>query len=223
MKTRTPWNKIGEEIIGQKYGRLTIIAMAGRAKSGGTLVQCRCDCGGEKTVLVARIRIGNVKSCGCLSRESRAERSLKHGHNRNRKPTREYIKWQGMHGRCRNPGLHNYHHYGGRGIKVCERWSDFRNFLADMGPCPDGYELDRIDPDKNYEPGNVRWATKEIQEGNKRRTHWVEINGIRKPLDTWRKELAPQLSMTTTWRRFKQGWPIEKLFVGTNGKNKTAR
>ena len=74
-----------------------------------------------------------------------------------------------MKTRCNNPKHRRYSDYGGRGIKVCERWMDFNNFLADMGERPEGLTLDRIDPNGNYEPGNCRWATDSVQQTNKRK------------------------------------------------------
>lgn len=94
------------------------------------------------------------------------ERASSYKHGWADTPT--YWSWSGMLSRCRDPRNASYKHYGVRGITVCERWHDFENFLADMGPRPDGKTLDRINGDGNYEPGNCRWAAKAEQDANRR-------------------------------------------------------
>jgi hypothetical protein len=91
--------------------------------------------------------------------------------------TKTYSSWQAMRTRCQCKKHRHYKNYGGRGSKICERWQSFDNFLADMGARPEGCSLDRIDPDKNYEPGNCRWATKKEQMRNMRATRRVTIEG----------------------------------------------
>jgi len=95
---------------------------------------------------------------------------LKHGHTRGRRPTPTYSTWQGMWRRCSNTSASNYARYGGRGIRVCERWRDYRNFLADMGEKPPGLTIDRVDNGGNYEPGNCQCATPSEQRQNQRAT-----------------------------------------------------
>lgn len=91
-----------------------------------------------------------------------------HGHARQKSPT--YQTWMSMRRRCSDPTNKSWKYYGARGVRVCDRWAEFANFLADMGERPDGKTLDRIDPDGDYEPSNCRWATPLEQRHNQRRT-----------------------------------------------------
>jgi hypothetical protein len=158
---------------GERIGRLTVIEIA-KLTEQGRWYRCRCDCGNEITVRGASLARENTRSCGCLKREQTAamgRNSAIHGHTVNKKPTPTFNSWSSMRDRCRRRKAAAYPNYGGRGIKVCDRWADsFENFLADMGERPAGTSLDRIDPLGNYEPGNCRWATAQEQSRNRRKT-----------------------------------------------------
>lgn len=129
--------------------------------------------------------------------------------------TREYRAWTDMKTRCNNPRATRYADYGGRGIKVCDRWSaSFTAFLEDMGPCPEGLTLDRW-PDTNghYEPGNCRWATRQQQANNKRSNVLVDVGGVTKTLCEWCRERGANYAVV--FSRHQQGIQGEDLFKTT--------
>lgn len=162
-----------KDLTGQGFGRLTAAWPAGM-KGIAVSWLCFCECGQFKAIRGASLIRGNTRSCGCLNRETIAEigrqtATIRHGHARGHRYTPEYRTWMSMLNRCH--GLNPLENYGGRGIKVCERWHLFENFLADMGPRPAGMSIDRF-PDNNgdYELRNCRWATRSQQSSNRRPT-----------------------------------------------------
>lgn len=163
-----------KDMAGQRFERLVCITPLG-STSTGMVWECLCDCGNIKNVVRGNLLSGAVRSCGCLREEKNKgnKYGIKNGKNiavDGKRVNRigAYSSWEAMTSRCNNPNHISYKDYGGRGITICERWSEFDNFLWDMGERPIGKTLDRIDVNGNYEPSNCRWATPLEQNQNKR-------------------------------------------------------
>jgi len=163
---------------------------------------CTCDCGGVIVTLASSLNRGKTASCGCLRRETAratGKGETRHGHTSGR-PSLTWKSWKSMRDRCLLTTATGYERYGGRGIVICEAWSTFENFLADMGERPAGMTLDRIDTNGNYEPSNCRWANKKTQGRNTRtvkleahepaQIRWLAESGYR------RKEIAGMFGVT---------------------------
>jgi hypothetical protein len=153
-----------KDITGQRFGRLVVLQPTKSTKRRDIRWLCQCDCGRKHLTYGHLLRSGKTKSCGC----SRGG-TPRHGHARKGLFHPLYSRWAGMRDRCRNPNHKQFKDYGGRGIKVCERWHDFANFLVDVGepPTPE-HTLGRIDNNGNYEPNNFRWETKKENNNNQR-------------------------------------------------------
>lgn len=197
-----------KDLTGQKFGRLLVESRADKGPRAWW--NCKCDCGAAKIVSSVLLQSGDIVSCGCYKKEHDKIKSLKHGHAPS--PTKpqspEYATWRGMKARCLNPRAPGYERYGGRGIKVCERWiQDFRNFLEDMGPRPVGTELDRIDNDGNYCKENCRWITHSENNRNKADNVFIEFGGQRRCLAEW-AEVTGIGWHTLFYRIFKGNWTI---------------
>lgn len=154
-------------VIGERRGFAVVTGEAPRKilKRGPVrAIECRCDCGRVVTKALSNWRKKSAHSCGCMKGELIAVQIRTHGMG----ASREYNTWRTMIKRCQDPRVWNFHRYGGRGIRVCERWQKFENFYADMGEKPTDLQLDRINNDGNYEPGNCKWSTAKEQANNRR-------------------------------------------------------
>jgi hypothetical protein len=159
------------DLTGQRFFRLTVVSFAGVNRRGQALWRVRCDCGTERSVRGDNLRNGTTGSCGCWKAMCATLITLRHGHARrggSRSP--EYRSWQNMLQRCTNPKDQDWKNWGGRGIRVCDRWlHSFENFFVDMGRKPSpAHSIDRSNNDGNYEPGNCCWATAKEQRANRR-------------------------------------------------------
>lgn len=187
--------------INSKFGSWTIIGPADSMKK----VLCRCVCGIEKQVAKSNLQSGASTSCGCVSKHTRA---MKHGLGK----VPEYQIWKAMKARCYGVNHKNYSDYGGRGIKVCERWKDnFQAFYADMGSRPsDKHSIERSDHNGDYSPDNCRWATQKEQTRNTRRSKTITHNGETKTVAEWADITG--IDSSTIYHRLYAGWaPAEAL------------
>lgn len=174
---------------------------------------CRCECGVESLIKEWNLRKGITQSCGCLKIEVTRRRSTTHGDSTRKAPASEYRIWHSMIARCHNPRAQAYGSYGGRGIKVCDRWREsYVTFLADMGRRPSlQHSLERQDNDGPYAPGNVVWATTGEQARNRRHVRLYELDGERLCIKDWAgrygltgAQLAPRLA---------RGWDLRRALT----------
>lgn len=194
------------DIFGKRFGRLFVI-YGPRHNSGGTLEwKCQCDCGESKWVSSHALVSMGTASCGCLKRERTAERHTTHGLSQS-KIAQTYYR---IKARTSNPNHSDYHHYGGRGIGMHPAWaSSFEAFLRDVGfPPTQKHSLDRIDNEKGYAPGNVRWATQAEQVRNTRRTLRVVVDGVELCLKDACEKMG--ISYKAIIKRKQQGMSVEE-------------
>lgn len=198
-------------IIGEQYGRL-IVRKEVTPHITPKGIKCRkylcdCSCGNTTEVRSSDLRSGRTQSCGCLQKEKAHQAKFKHG--RRKATDKTYCSWADMKRRCDNPKDANYHNYGGRGITYCQEWANFTNFLADMGECPEGLTLDRINVDGNYEPANCRWADDVTQANNRRNNHLLTYQGKTQTMSQWARELGFTVQLIKD-RINRYGWSVEE-------------
>lgn len=209
--------KVGGNAInlaGQRFGKLVALGPVGR-KRHEIIWECRCDCGNETTVITNSLRSGATQSCGCLHRQRASEASLTHGMSHD--PI--FYTWKSMKQRCANPNSATYGNYGGRGIDVCDEWQNsFVTFYSYVSSLPNygkkGYTLDRENNDGNYEPGNMRWATRVEQNHNKRErrdSRLLTHNGKTQSMSKWIREA--KITEGTLRGRLDNGWSGERALT----------
>lgn len=157
------------DLKGRRFGRWLVVERTAQIKKVRWI--CECDCGTVKEVASADLKSGRTNSCGCILRDRK-------GTTFNGIHQREYRSWSAMKQRCYYAKHNEYHRYGGRGISMCDSWREsFSNFYADMGNCPDGFSIDRIDNNGDYCPSNCKWSGAVEQSSNTSRNVNVEYEG----------------------------------------------
>lgn len=192
-----------DNLIGQKFNSLTVIARGNNTKSGKATWICKCDCGNikKKSVLGYDLKIGKVTTCGCAYKISNKERNKTHGMTH----TRLWNIWQGMRRRCLKGNKHEKSYFQ-KGITVCEEWEKFENFSnwAKSNGYKDDLTIDRIDNNKGYCPENCRWADYKTQERNKSNNRIITINGVSRVLAEWGEIYG--IKPATISYRIKHNW-----------------
>ena len=209
-------NQLIKDETGNTYGRLYVVELSASDDSGKACWVCKCKCGNITVVSGDRLRQGVTKSCGCLAIDIIGNMNKTHGFTSGGRKSPTYKSWTGMRGRCYTKTNKKYLRYGGRGIKMCDRWKDsFDNFLADIGlkPSPE-HSIDRINNDGNYEPGTCRWATDIEHSRNKSTTLRIRFQGEENDLATWCEKLG--LPYHRTWQRlYRLGHSVDVAFTNT--------
>lgn len=203
--------KLKNNLVGRVFTRLKVISVdENRCTSKRTYYLCECECGKQSSVRSDGLVGGTTTSCGCYNREI----ITKHGHATLSGVgiSSTYKSWYGMVRRCTDETYNVYEQYGAKGVTVCDRWLNFKNFLSDMGERPDGHTIDRVDGTKGYSPDNCRWSTYKEQTANRHNTLYVTYNDERKPLALLCREANLAYGMVFA-RIFKSGWSVERALT----------
>lgn len=190
--------------IGSRFTRLIVLCESKIKLHGLISYECLCDCGNKKIVAKKNLLNGNTHSCGCLRKEVETTVNIKHGLSH----SKTYKIWKSIKYRCLNKKCEFYRIYGGRGITICDRWKNsFENFYADMGECPSGFSIERMNNGGNYEPSNCKWASNFEQGRNKRTNTYIEFNGERKIIADW--SLSTGISNAVIYSRIRNNWDVK--------------
>jgi hypothetical protein len=194
-----------KDLTGQIFSSLKVVSRAANSRDGSAMWVCLCDCGEQRVVAGTGLRAGRNKSCGCRSPRFTSETVRTHG----KSSSRIYSIWLGMLARCspmaKGETKRNYYD---KGIRVCDRWKSFDNFLSDMGEPDELCSIDRIDGSKNYYPENCRWATAKVQANNTRTNHIITANGLSMTASMWSDRTG--IKANTIIYRIRRGWVPEE-------------
>ncbi len=196
------------DIAGKRFGHLTVIGYAFTNNHNKSMWHCRCDCGKKIIVSGSHLVNGHTKSCGCFRVAASGDRVRKHG----MKHTRLYRIWQGMKSRCTIESVPCFDSYGGRGITVCDEWSNSFEAFHDWA-MSHGYSgnltIDRIDVNGNYCPENCRWITQKEQCNNTRVNRTMTFNGEAHTLKEWSEITG--INYRTMYSRYLRGKSPEEI------------
>ena len=203
------------EMEGRKFGELTVVRVAGKAKNNVLLYECLCSCGKVAVVRASNLRSGNTKSCGHLFKEKVRTMHVTHGGSKERL----HGVWNSIKGRCYNPNCEAYKNYGGRGIKMCEEWKSnyesFKKFAIEKGYNENSkrgeYTIERIDVNGNYEPDNCILIPIEKQFCNKTNNHVLTFKNETKTVSEFARDY--NIQKDTLLERLKAGWSVEDALL----------
>lgn len=195
--------------IGKRFNRLTVIGLPIQLPGERIKVLCRCDCDKELYVNCLNLVHKNTKSCSCLMIDKLKQNVTKHGLSK----SHAYNTWVGMKQRCYNKNNPSYPDYGQRGIIVCDEWiNSFETFILDMGKKPSiNHSIERVNNNLGYSKNNCIWATRKVQNSNKRSSLYFTYNGKTQTLNDWSEET--EIKVDTLWMRIKRGWTLEKTLT----------
>ncbi len=196
------------DLTGQKFGRLVIIQRMDNDKSGHLRWLCKCDCGKKRIIRGDHLKSDETQSCGCLRKEVTSAVKTTHGYSGDE----TYKSWLDMKQRCTNSNCPGYKDYGGRGITVCEEWSEFTNFFRDMGKRPLGCTIERENNHGNYCLDNCKWATSKEQARNRRNNLYMTHKGETQLLIKWSEET--RIPYKVLWKRiYIYNWSTEEALT----------
>lgn len=210
---------LGHDLTGQVFHRLTVVRIS-PVRGGVRKWECLCQCGNECVAKQQALLTGKQKSCGCYQREMRGKTQRKHGAT----GTSLYKRWNHIKSRCLRPQDPAFKCYGGRGITICEEWArSYEAFAAHIGEPPsENHSIDRIDNNRGYEPGNVRWALPVDQCNNTRRNRVVEVDGQAMTVAQWSRVTG--VSQCLIIYRLNAGWDArDAVWLSPNPKRTRKR